>query len=487
MKSSRSSCGRVCLRPARPFGPRDGAVLGLAMLVVLLVSILGVGLLRLSEMNAVEVAKSVSAEHAFWAAEAGLAHARAIGIQAIPFDEMVPSLVGSNVITGTTGHGAYSVDIVDVSQNANVERHYEVTSHGTSAGGVKSTLRSHAALQVLGASYAMATGMETTPDGKRNFYGWYDWIDGPVYANSQFNIVGPAQQAGGNIPLISWGWIAASVADSVYYAGNIKNDNTIFWHPTDSTTWPDDPVLGVPPINICACSNLYENWRSNAVAIGTVTQGTVYISFETNKVRISGTPTGTNATVRAIMPGDWNYYLVQGNVAGVQGVLQGKVVLLATNTISITSNILYISATGANDPWLPSFDTNLVQDGLVMATPKEIVVEADPKKVSQVDVHSSIVVHGDADSPADPLYGFCARNNSIAGAGAGQPVIRVYGTMVQFRRGLTGPPPSGASDEPPPNKGFGLHLKFDPRFVWEGLLENNYSAYWWSQWRQVPQ
>ena len=222
------------------------------------------------------------------------------------------------------------------------------------------------------------------------------------------------------------------------------------------------------------------------MAEGVVTSGAVFVWLETNRVRIASSPTTTNVFIRTNVVDSWNYYLINGTVAGVQGMVQGKVMLLATNTISISSNILYWTARGANDPWGPTFDTNLVTDSMIMASPTEVIVDADPRRVQQVDVHSAIMVCGDADSATDRYYGFCARNNDVSGAGVGQPVIRVYGTLTQYRRGLTGPEPAGASDEPPPNKGFGLHVKFDPRFVWDDLFEDKYSAYWWTQWRQVP-
>ena len=46
---------------------RDGAILPIALIMVVLLSFLGVGLLKLSGVNATEASKSTSAYQAFWA------------------------------------------------------------------------------------------------------------------------------------------------------------------------------------------------------------------------------------------------------------------------------------------------------------------------------------------------------------------------------------------------------------------------------------
>lgn len=58
-------------------GGKTGAVLGMVLVLVLAVSLAGLGLLQLSRVNAVEVSRSYNSSRAFWAAEAGLFHAKA--------------------------------------------------------------------------------------------------------------------------------------------------------------------------------------------------------------------------------------------------------------------------------------------------------------------------------------------------------------------------------------------------------------------------
>lgn len=57
---------------------RSGAILGMALIMVLALSLIGWGLLNLGRTNAVEVTRTYNSDKAFWAAEAGIFHARAM-------------------------------------------------------------------------------------------------------------------------------------------------------------------------------------------------------------------------------------------------------------------------------------------------------------------------------------------------------------------------------------------------------------------------
>lgn len=70
-----SSYGGV--KPGSKADGKSGAILGFVLIIVLALSLLGVGLLNLGGMNAVEVVRSYNLNKAFWAAEAGLFNARA--------------------------------------------------------------------------------------------------------------------------------------------------------------------------------------------------------------------------------------------------------------------------------------------------------------------------------------------------------------------------------------------------------------------------
>ncbi len=65
------------VKPGSKADGKSGAILGFVLIIVLALSLLGVGLLNLGGMNAVEVVRSYNLNKAFWAAEAGLFNARA--------------------------------------------------------------------------------------------------------------------------------------------------------------------------------------------------------------------------------------------------------------------------------------------------------------------------------------------------------------------------------------------------------------------------
>lgn len=91
---------------------REGAVLGMAMMIVLLVGILAWGLLRVGEFNAVEVGKGVSAERAFWAAEAGRKHARVFLYKNSSFRD------SPTTIAGTVSNAVYGVTTIKLATNS---------------------------------------------------------------------------------------------------------------------------------------------------------------------------------------------------------------------------------------------------------------------------------------------------------------------------------------------------------------------------------
>lgn len=107
---------------------RAGATLLMAMLIVLLVGMLGVGLLRLGEHNAVEVSQSLTAEQAFWAAEAGRQDAR-FHLLKIGSFRTTPVPLGPV----TLSNGVYRVTTIGPDANWN----YSIRSTGVVASSVR--------------------------------------------------------------------------------------------------------------------------------------------------------------------------------------------------------------------------------------------------------------------------------------------------------------------------------------------------------------
>jgi Tfp pilus assembly protein PilX len=103
------------------------------MVMVLLVSVLGVGLLRLGEQNHTEAARRVSAMQAFWAAEAGLAEAEARAWKNKERKDGTPALVDAASWSGQTAGGAYTVTVTGLPDQPPA---YRVVSRARSPGGV---------------------------------------------------------------------------------------------------------------------------------------------------------------------------------------------------------------------------------------------------------------------------------------------------------------------------------------------------------------
>ena len=74
---------------------KAGGVLVLVMVLVLVLGGLGVGLMKLGDGTAVEVSYAVNDANAFWAAEAGMEHFKAIIHSSnLPLDLMTPNYLG---------------------------------------------------------------------------------------------------------------------------------------------------------------------------------------------------------------------------------------------------------------------------------------------------------------------------------------------------------------------------------------------------------
>ena len=117
--------GTDCLKDAE----RNGAVLGMVLIVMLVLSVLGVSLLSLAAANGLEAGHAVCDAQAFWAAEAGLAHAKSIAQKnSLTLQEL--GLVGCQVISGMMATAQYTVDV----QKQATGEEYVVTATGTAMG-----------------------------------------------------------------------------------------------------------------------------------------------------------------------------------------------------------------------------------------------------------------------------------------------------------------------------------------------------------------
>jgi hypothetical protein len=105
---------------------REGAILGLVLIVMVVLSILAVGVMRLSDTGAVEAARAGTDARAFWLAEAGLHHARSLMGKDTNY---LYQTSWSQAGTGMT----YAFTVVSNGVTPDGDGQYQITSTGTAA------------------------------------------------------------------------------------------------------------------------------------------------------------------------------------------------------------------------------------------------------------------------------------------------------------------------------------------------------------------
>jgi hypothetical protein len=118
---------------------REGGILVMVVLVVLVFSVLAIGLFKLHETTAVEAVFFEHYKQAFWLAEAGLADGELI----VRYDEdFRNNQYAIDTTTNTVVKGSYDIDVVKTAIDASLRMYdYEITSIGN-VNGVRRRLRS---------------------------------------------------------------------------------------------------------------------------------------------------------------------------------------------------------------------------------------------------------------------------------------------------------------------------------------------------------
>ena len=465
-----------CYQPQRRCeGKRTGAILILVMAILLLLTVMTTGLLSLARVDGVEASHVVTKTQAYWAAEAGAEHAKTLGqLRRIPFEYYdfpkggTNYLWGTNVLRGTTAGGSYTVDIVSDpawTNTIHALKRYIISSHGVSKVGDKQTVTLTAAIQSY-ASYVWASNYERMPDGTTLIYfRSADVLDGPLYSNDQLNI-----QGGSPDPVFKQ--LAATASNKVNYTSG-----------ADQTVFQGGLTLNAPKLDIAGTftSDHVQDVKIDAQRAGTdgliLTNGNYKIVFKSNGqfTYQKGTISGTPAKISLSGPLKTNlfalsYYtnglpLYVDGSAFVEGTVNGRVTVGARDSIYITNNIVYESATNPPPPWsgtTNAFVASHVNDTLGLIASNQVQVIA----TNQIEIHAAIMVtSGDA--------GFNVANYNTGAWGL--PQLRVYGGITQYRRGTVG---YGSS------YGFSKNYKFDTRFLTDAPPNFPYSIYVFSDWKQ---
>jgi hypothetical protein len=442
------------MKMADAYPKKRGAILGVVLIVVLVVTTLGSGLISLNQADAVEVSKAISATQAFWAAEAGLERTRAIaGKNRIPFDQI--PVFASGQMAGSIDGIPYTVTYPAPAgwnnQTSRVKR-YDVTSTGVSPGGVNRQVMASAEIQTF-ASFMHASHIEGNV-----YFGGSDVLDGTVYVNDELNISGNPQFL----------TRVYTTETTVNYQALVRPDTFV-----DPMVFRDGLTFGAAPLDFTDRDRYVDAIETSARSGGLALDGDYRVVFNDNatvtyqeweRVRVRrgrrwvwvnqwGTPTTTD-----ISSGNGALY-VSGD-ATVSGEVNGSVTLAAGSDIMIEEDITYASATTPNHSDV-GFNPDTITDALGLIARSSIEVT----KRSEINIHGSLfVTHGG--------FGAAGRYERL-----GEPSINLFGGMTQYRRGIV-----GQLSWPP--RGFSKNYRFDGRLLTRPPSQFPYSTFTITDWRQ---
>jgi len=427
------------------FRSRDGAILLMALVLVMILAIMGMGLMSLGEHIGMETSRDVTDANAFWAAEAGLEFFKSrIGSNNVPLGSISysgSSLLGGSFM-GTMAKGAFTVSASNYPGNPNTSyvlpKKYMIYSRGTS--GASSCLLTLSA--TLG-RFPCGAQVDNTdfnsryasPSPYRIYFLPGDVIDGPVYVNDVINIYGgsPMPRFLQKVYTASSVWYENSATPSVFEGGlqtnatsigNLFNGGALI---NDLKSMALQTVGGGLALTNAGSYNLLFTNISNNGSL-------IYYG-------ISGAATNVKRSTNDLSTMNGAIY-VNGD-AYVQGVVNGTVTVAAQNAIYITNGIVYASALNPT-PWASNFVPANVTDTLGLIALNQVQVLGD----NSINIHAAIMV-------CSNNYGFGAATWSSPRSG-NRPDINLYGSLAQYQRGVVA---QGSS------YGFDKNYKFDTRFL----------------------
>ena len=482
---------RLFLQARQRARQRTGAILILVMATLLLLLTLTIGLFSITQWDGIEASHSLTKMNAYWAAEAGIEHAKTLAqLRRIPFEYFdYPTgstnfLWGANVLRGTTANGSYIVDIVSDpawTNAAQALKKYIIKSHGTSKVGDTQTITLAATIQNY-ASYVWASNYERDSNNNPIWFRGGDILDGAVYVNDYLNI----WYQGSTNPVFLQ--LASSASNAVYYQS--ASGNKYYSSVADNNVFQGRLALNVPKLDIAGTftSDHVQDVKIDAQRSGglILSNGNCMIVFKPNGQftyqfgTIVGSPPSPGFPPSISLSGaiKTNNLLTWTNgmpiyVTGsafVQGTINGKATIAAQDSIYIATNIVYASAVNPS-PWAGNFNVTNVTDKLGLIASNQVMVTAN----ITTEIHAAIMVtsgsHGSTASAYD--YGFNAYpywNKPI-----GNAYLKVFGGITQYRRSAVG---SGTS------LGFAKNYKFDTRFLTDAPPYFPYSIYVFSNWKQ---
>jgi hypothetical protein len=420
---------------------QTGSALAVALMVMVVLSVLGMGLLNLASVNGVQAKRSIGNMQSFWAAEAGLQEAKSIGTKySLPY-ELIPGL--SMSWSDTVGSGSYQVTILpDAMNGVNVIKRYTIISTGSSPAGENCTVRQNAEIATI-ASFMWATILERTFSGDFIYFGPGDKLDGELYTNDRLNLYG-----GSPNPVFLQ--MARSATNSVNYANG-------------ATSWSFQGglILNAPPIDYGSYTGQVGVIRANALSGGLALTGNYRVSFSNSLMRYSQVGTTVTNVQSLSAPGFNGAVYVSGYVTNLAGTVDGDVTIASDSTIYVTSNLVYQSAPANAILFSPSFNPTNLNDSIGLVSRTGVTIPG----TNSINIHAAIVVTQDGSGFGTTYY-----NSSI-----GSPYVNLFGSISQFRRGVIGQVGG---------RGFLKNYKYNSRFLTTPPPHFPWLVYTFSSWRQ---
>lgn len=419
-------------------GRRAGGVLGVVLVVLLGLSVLTLAFLQRVQSAAVATSRTYDRERAFWTAEAGLHHLKAVlARHNEPLDEL--GLLVADALSANWAGGEYHVDISadpDWDNASHRLQRYIALVRGIAPGATTRALCLRFELRSM-ASFAWYAHTTETVDGDRVYWATGDVLDGPLQTGGELNIW--------HDPVFTNGPVY-SEAGTVNYQSPMT--------PVEKEEVFDDVSLQLG-VSILDWDELNVEESLQDVRAGAQSGG-LYLPAARELVFLEDgrlsyvVQTATNAVTNTVVLSalNGNVY-VEGSV-NLRGVANTPELSVGVgNTINVTGNVLYQSARSPG-PWQTGFNPAAVDDRLSLLAGTNVQVMG----TTSITIHAAIFVAGPG--------GLSAENYNVT-IPPKPPNLYIYGCIGQEFCGYLGRESHGEG-APPTAKGFNKIFKYDERF-----------------------
>lgn len=449
----------------------------MVMLILLTLSIFGIGLMKLAESDAVESSHFLNRTRAFWLAEAGIQEFVGIAAETENRTQLdYINLVGDDVIVRTIPDcGSYSVDIVDETALLGVVKRYRITSTGRALDGTELSVSVLASTETFSVyTYASHSEGDAIWFTDKDVIGEEGKNSGILHSNGRLKVSGSPDF-----------WAEVRSADSVYtYKDSALNGTEITDVKPD--VFHGGLTLGAPQLDFGE-----RNFDSIKAAAPAELNGDYSVEFDDEVYYLTDSAgvTTTN-NIANLSTGNVNERIiyVKGDVS-VKGNVGTAVSVAAEGSIYITDDIVYTSSLGKGhyttwpSAYVPDSDEVL---GLFSETRVQIaegwMINTDqPADTRGIDIHATILVtksegfdEGDVTQGGfgvdwegtGSTYGYVSKNGKIY----------LYGSLSQYRRVAV-----GFVD----GRGYIKRYGYDPRLADKPPPGTPYSSFSLTEWNQL--